>query len=219
MSDHAPSLPHLRGHHGHFEAFCALMQQTAAGRFGPVWWGVWQQYIAPSLPDDGHVVDFGCGPGGFFASLRAHHPRVRLTGVEIQPAMLLAARELAQKLGAEVVEADLTQPPPLPDATADAAAAVMVLHEMPDPLPALREMRRVLKPGGALLLYDWTRQPLRTYLEGRVLDAEILQHFREHCLYTSDDLAFLAQNAGFEVQEVIGRKDNGYAMLALRRPA
>lgn len=205
---------------------CTQMQQSAAIRFDPVWWGVWQQYIAPCLPEDGHVVDFGCGPGDLFTSLRTRHPRVRLTGVEIQPAMLVAARELAAQLSATIVEADLTQPLPLADASADVAAAVMVLHEMPNPLHALGEMWRVLRPGGALLLYDWVRQPLQTYQsmrthpeqEGCELDVDVLQHFREHCAYTPDDLVFLAETTGFAVLEVIGRVNNGFAMLALARP-
>lgn len=213
------TLHHLHGHHGDFDAFRALMQETALGRFNAVWWGVWQHYVAPSVPAGGTVVDLGCGPGGLFEPLRKRYPDVRIVGVEVQPAMLTAARDLAKKVDATIVEADLSQPLPLPDESADAATAVMVLHEMPYPMTVLRETFRILKPGGALLVYDWARQPLREYVAGRELTPDVVQHFREHCLYTPDDLAFLLETAGFRVQEVIGRRGGGFGMVAAVKPA
>lgn len=213
------TLTHLQAHHGDFEKFRDLMQETAAGRFGPLWWGVWDQYIAPTLPANGTVIDLGCGPGGLFPSLRQHHPQVRIVGVEVQPAMLEAAQILAAQLDAKVVEADLAKPLPLADASADALTAVHVLHEIPWPVPLLAEAFRVLRPGGTMLLFDWCRQPLASYLAGQTLDANLMQHFREHCLFTPDDLKFLCESAGFKVLEVIGRRNGGYAMLALVKPA
>lgn len=218
--DHAPtdSLTHLAGHHGDFEDFARLMQETSAGRFGPLWWGVWQQYVAPAVPVHGKVVDLGCGPGGLFAPLRQAHPEVEICGVELQPAMLRAARELAVTHRVQVSEADLASPLPFADNYFDAATAVMVLHELPFPIPLLQETFRILRSGGVFLLYDWSRMPLQVYAEGKPLDPWLIQHFREHCLYTPDDLAFLATSCGFVVQEVIGRRGGSHAMLALKKP-
>jgi len=212
------TLDHLSAHHGDFESFAHLMIETAKGRFGPVWWGVWQQFVTPALPERGCVVDLGCGPGGLFAPLRERHPSVDIVGVEIQPAMLRAARAGALASGATIVEADLAQPLPLPDSSADAVVAAMVLHEMPNPLPLLREVARLLRPGGVLLVYDWVKQPLRAYSQAKTLDADLLQHFREHCLYTPGDLEFLCETAGLQVIETIGRRGGDYAMLALTKP-
>lgn len=212
------TLTHLHGHHGDFEDFAQLMQQTAAGRFTPVFWGIWQQYIAPALPQQGRVVDLGCGPGGLFAPLRRAHPLAQIVGVEYQPAMLRAAEEIAKSLDITLITADLAKPLPLPDGYADVAVAVMVLHELLDPITLLRDTHRLLRSGGTMLIYDWVHQPLRRYSKGEALNADLLQHFREHCLYTPDDLAFMAENAGFVVQEVIGRKNGDYTMLALTKP-
>ena len=213
------TLTHLQAHHGDFATFRDLMRETAVGRFGPIWWGVWDQYIAPTLPAIGTVVDLGCGPGGLFPSLRMRHRDVRIIGVEVQPAMLAAARDLANELQATIVEADLASVLPLPDACADAVTAVHVLHELPWPMPLLRETVRILKPGAKLLLYDWCRQPLRDYVGEAELDDNRLQHFREHCLYTPDDLQFLCEQAGLQTLEVIGRRNGAYAMLVLLKPA
>ncbi|MSP91951.1 MAG: class I SAM-dependent methyltransferase [Myxococcales bacterium] len=219
MPDPTSTLTHLLAHHRDFEDFRALMQETSAGRFGAIWWGVWQQYVAPVLPPTGLVIDLGCGPGGLFAPLRKVMPEVRIVGVEVQPAMLRAARELAIEVGATIVEADLNGALPLPDNVADVVTAVHVLHELPFPVPLLREALRVLRPGGAFLLFDWVRQPLRQYTNGAVLTPDLLQHFREHCLFTADDLAYLCDDVGFRVLEVIGRRNNQYAMLACVKPA
>ena len=211
------SLHHLHDHHGDFDAFCQLMTESAKGRFGPLWWGVWDQYALPALPEAGTVLDLGCGPGGLFAPLRQRHPRVAIVGVEVQPSMLRAARNLGAQLGCRIVEADLVAPLPLDDASVDVAVAAMVLHEMPNPLLLLREVARLLKPGGVWLIYDWVRQPLRRYVGDEPLDAGRLQRFREHCLYAPDDLAFLCEHVGLEVLEVIGRRGGDYAMLAVAK--
>ncbi len=214
-----PSLDHLRAHHGEFETFRDLMVATSAGRFGPVFWGVWQQYVAPTLPASPTLVDLGCGPGGLFAPLHERHPDAAIVGVEVQPAMLTTARENARAVGGRIIEADLAQPLPLADASADAVVASMVLHEMPWPTLLLREIHRCLRPGGAALIFDWVRQPLETYVGDAELTPDLLQHFREHCAFTPEDLVFLSRSAGLQVAEVIGRRGGQHVMLALHKPA
>lgn len=212
------TLTHLAAHHGDFEDFARLMQQTASGRFNQVWWGVWRQYVAPVLPATGTVVDLGCGPGGLFAPLRHEHPQVEIIGVEVQPAMVREAQTVAQSVGAQVVVADLSRPLPLADGIADVVTLAHVVHELPWPVPLLREAFRMLRPGGACLVYDWVRQPLQSYADSAEITEDLLQHFREHCLLTPDDLAFLCTNVGFSVQEVIGRRGGRYAMVILSKP-
>ncbi len=219
MPHDAATLDHLRAHHGDFDAFRDLMVQTSKGRFGPVFWGVFDQYLRDALPATARILDVGCGPGGLFGAMREHVPGCRIVGVEVQPSMLETARERAAALGdVEIVASDLASPLPLADASFDAAVASMVLHEMPYPISLLQELYRVLRPGASLLVFDWVRQPLESYVDGEALTPDLLQHFREHCLYTPEDLAFLGQRAGFVVQEIIGRRGNRHAMIALRRP-
>ena len=70
----------------------------------------------------------------------------------------------------------------------------------------------------AVTLYDWVRRPLGAYLGEDPLTPDALQHFREHCLFTPEDLAFLLGRAGFEVAEVIGRHGGNYAIVVARKP-
>ncbi len=207
-------MAHLQAHHGDFANFRDAMIQSSAGRFGPIWWGVFDTYIEQPTA----VVDLGTGPGLLLPMLRERLPQAQITAVEIQPEMLAPARENAARAGARLLEADLTQPLPLADGCADLVTCVMVFHELPHPPPLMAEMARLLKPGGRLLLYDWLRRDLRHYLdEDQELTPETLQHFREHCLFSLDDLEFLAERAGLRVLESVGRRGGRFAILALEK--
>jgi SAM-dependent methyltransferase len=95
------------------------------------------------------ILDAGCGSGPLFAALRDRGAIV--TGIDISAGMLKLAR---RRLGgdADLQVADLGSALPFPDDTFDDAAASLVLHYLEDWGPALAELRRVLKPGGRLIL-------------------------------------------------------------------
>jgi SAM-dependent methyltransferase len=210
------SLPHLERHHRDFEQFRDTMIETSAGRFGPIWWGIWDQLVEP--PFGATLLDLGTGPGLLLKQLRERHPDATVIGVEVQPAMLEHARIIAADAGAEIVEADLAGAIPLPDATADVVTAVHVLHELEYPPALLEEAARLLKPGGILVIYDWVKRPLEVYLEGAAPDPDLMQHFREHCLFTPEDLEFLIVRQGFVVKETLSRRGGRYALIVAQKP-
>lgn len=109
----------------------------------------------PGLLDDDWVLgDLGCGTGQLAATLA---PCVgRVIAVDQSRAMLAAARaRLPGLTNVELRQGDL-EALPIADADLDAAVMSLVLHYVPEPLEALREVRRVLKPGGRLLVVDMT---------------------------------------------------------------
>jgi SAM-dependent methyltransferase len=95
------------------------------------------------------VLDAGCGSGPLFAALRDRGAIV--TGIDKSAGMLDQAR---RRLGddADLHVAELGSPLPFPDHTFDDVAASLVLHYLEDWGPALAELRRVLKPGGRLIV-------------------------------------------------------------------
>lgn len=210
-----PSLPHLQAHHGDFATFRDTMVETSPGRFGPIWWGVWDQLVAAA--PDATVVDLGTGPGLLLPMLRARVPQGRIIGVDVQPVMLETAQANAQAAGAELIVTDLAHGVPLPDGVADVVTCVHVIHELEHPPALIAEIARLVRPGGKVVVYDWLKRPLQTYLEGAEPDEDRMQHFREHCLFTMDDLLFLFRRVGLRVVEALLRREGRYALIVLER--
>lgn len=99
------------------------------------------------------VLDVGSGPGIFARDLALRGAQV--TALDSAPAMLAGAEEIARAAGVEIATAaGEAMAIPFPDATFDAAVMVQVLEYVPDAVGALREVARVLRPGGRLLACD-----------------------------------------------------------------
>ena len=95
------------------------------------------------------ILDAGCGSGPLFAALRDRGAVV--TGIDTSTGMLeLARRRLGA--GADLQVADLGSPLPFPDGAFDDVITSLVLHYLEDWGPALAELRRVLTPGGRLIV-------------------------------------------------------------------
>jgi len=95
------------------------------------------------------ILDAGCGSGPLSAALRDRGATV--TGFDKSAGMVeLARRRLGD--GADLQVAELGGPLPFPDREFDDVIASLVLHYLEDWGPALAELRRVLKPGGRLLV-------------------------------------------------------------------
>ncbi len=98
------------------------------------------------------VGDLGCGTGALSAAFAPHVARV--FAIDASAAMLGSARaRLARLTNVSVHEGPL-EALPLADASLDLAVLSLVLHHVADPLRALREVRRVLRPGGRVLITD-----------------------------------------------------------------
>jgi SAM-dependent methyltransferase len=210
------SLSYLERHQGDLEEYIHNVGRSAAGRYGPAFWGLWDQRVAPA--EDAVIVDLGAGTGALLRQLRARLPQARLLGVELHPAMAAPLRALGQELGFEVVEADLGHPLPLPAGGADVVTSVLSFHELPYPPALLDRAVELLRPGGVLLLHDIVKWPLAEYLQHRPLNPDTLQHYREHCLFRPDDLRHLVERAGLQVVDVTLHEGGRFATLVARAP-
>lgn len=112
--------------------------------------------LAQGAPTDGaRVLDAGCGTGGLMRRLQRAQPGWELTGVDFSPLACAFARE---RTGRPVLEGSVTALP-LADAGFDAVASCDVVCQVAEPLAALSEFHRVLRPGGIAVLtmpaYRW----------------------------------------------------------------
>jgi arsenite methyltransferase len=104
-----------------------------------------------------HVVDVGCGAGiDSIIAARMVGATGAVIGVDMTPAMLEKARKSAKEADVRNVEfrQGLAESLPLADGWADVVISNGVLNLFPDKLAGLREMARVLKPGGRLQIGD-----------------------------------------------------------------
>ena len=111
------------------------------------------------VDENSEVADVGTGTGFVAAGLA---PRVkRVVGIDSARAMLEVARGNLRALGVsnvDLVVGDAARLP-LEDGSVDAACANMVLHHAMNPTAMLREMARVVRPGGAVVVTDEVEHP------------------------------------------------------------
>jgi ArsR family transcriptional regulator len=98
------------------------------------------------------VGDLGCGTGALAAALAPHVHQVH--AIDASPAMLTAASARLAGVDNVTVAEGALEALPLADGTLDVAVLMLVLHHVPDPVRALTEVHRVLRPGGRLLVTD-----------------------------------------------------------------
>jgi ubiquinone/menaquinone biosynthesis C-methylase UbiE len=113
----------------------------------------------------GHrVLEVGCGPGNLLMQLSRRVPGADLTGIDPDPAALRKARRKAARRGLTVrFTLAYADELPLPDDSLDRVLSSYMLHHLDEEpqVAAMREIRRVLRPGGELHVVDadGTRRP------------------------------------------------------------
>lgn len=147
--------------------------------------------FARGLPDGARLLDAGSGEAQY-----AHHfTRHRYTGVD------LAVGDAAWDYSKLDAVADLTALP-FRDSAFDAAIHIVTIEHLLEPVRALAEIGRALKPGGVLLIaapHEW----------------EVHQAPHDYFRYTRYGLGYLLEKAGLEVVEL--RPAGGYFRLLARR--
>lgn len=141
------------------------------------WWHLGMRSIEAALLAgrlQGSVLDAGCGTGGFLAWAAARGTFTRLCGVDISAEAVELAREVAPAAELHVASLDRL---PFGDGEFDLAVSHDVLQHVPEDVldAGLRELRRVIRPGGTLLVRtNGDRSARRERDDWRAYDAAML---------------------------------------------
>jgi len=172
-----------------FAAAAAIRNQQVLDRI--VQW-------AGAGPED-TVLDVACGPGLLacaFARVAKH-----ATGIDITPAMLEQARKTQQEQGLKNLSwqhGDVYSLPFSPDQFSIVSSR-FVFHHLQDPLAALKEMKRVCKSGGKVVVADMAPQPEKA---DALNAAELLRDPSHVRALPLDELQGLFEQAGLRAPEI-----------------
>ncbi|MFB6612786.1 class I SAM-dependent methyltransferase [Streptomyces sp. NPDC085524] len=154
------------------------------------------------------VLDAGCGTGRALTALRAAvGPAGTVLGVDLTPQMLTAAQRAGRAAEGTLLLADVARLP-LRDGALDAVFAAGLIAHLPEPAANLRELARVVRPGGRLALFHPIGRAALAARHGRELTPDDLR--AEH------NLRPLLAGSGWDVTSYAD-EDARFLVVAVRR--
>jgi len=153
-------------------AFFAARAATWDTKFGDDMPAYAAAVAQAGLPPGGTVADVGCGTGRALPALRqAVGPAGAVIAIDVTPEMLREACCAGRRADAGLVLADARRLP-LADACADAVFAAGLVNHLPDTEAGLRELGRVTRPGGLLVLFHPSGRAALAARHGRTLSPD-----------------------------------------------
>lgn len=159
------------------------------------------------------LLDVGCGTG-FLIDMLAGQKNARYCGLDLSDGMIRVAREKAIP-GAEFIVGSADKLP-YPDETFDIVVCSQSFHHYPYPEKAMREAKRVLKPGGLYILSDTGIGSIGAWIDNHIL----FKLMRSGDCHTSDrkGIERIMESAGFTVTDSRQIKGMIYTVTGKKEP-
>ena len=186
-------------------AMVERMSSDFGRRYPLAFWEFFESQVRSQMGEAPAIADLGCGAGLLLQELSSRLPDAALCGVDVSRAMLANAKGLDYAgVAPSFVLHDLNHAPyPVDDASLDLCISANVACFLDNPFLLLSEVRRMLRPGGVYLLFDWKRQTLPGYIEDRGGlgdDPAALMGLQPfHNRFTVDEWRWLLAEGGFEL--------------------
>ena len=155
------------------------------------------------LRSNDRLLDVGCGTGELLMRVAARHPDIQLSGIDPVQEMLDVARG---KLSAKVdLQQGWANGLPWEDGSFDVVVSCNMFHYIAHPVDAIREMERVLRPGGSIVITDWCDDYLACRLCSMYLHLTSRAHYKT---YRQSECIALLEEAGHAAAKVEHYKIN-----------
>jgi ubiquinone/menaquinone biosynthesis C-methylase UbiE len=171
----------------------------------------------------GLMLDAGTGTARIPILICQERPQWQIIGIDLADSMLQVGRKNVEQAGLQqqitLASVDAKQLP-YPDAYFDMVISNSLIHHLPDPLPFLKELKRVLKPNGGILIRDLIR-PMNEDIMNDLVDSigtEYDEHqkmlFRDslHAAFTLDEVNQLVLDAGLEGAKLYQSSDRHWTL-------
>lgn len=149
------------------------------------------------------LLDIGAGTGEFLTLVKSAQPKLKAIALDLsKPYLARAKRALGKYRDVEFIAAP-AEAMPLPDSSIDVAVSIFLFHELPPKVrtAVAKEIARVLKPGGLLVLADTIQHGDAPAFEGLIEVFPSLLHEPYYTSYTRTDLDDLFGAAGLKRTE------------------
>lgn len=167
--------------------------------------------ILKHIPESKTAVDLGCGNGDLLLPLEKKHRTV--IGVDKSPKMLDEARKRFSQSDRTIdLRIGEIEHLPLRDFEADTAIINMVLHHLPDPASAFKEVNRILKKDNFFIIVDFLKHDLE----------DMREKYGDRWLgFTEEEIKNWLNDAGFDIKKLkyfnLKRELNGFIIKAIKK--
>ena len=188
------------------ETFKDVVKDSYSQRYGLEFWEILSSTISRCLKGTpSTIADYGCGPGLF---LKDFHKKIgfkKAFAFDYSTVMLEEAQKQLQQIEEPILfhQVDLQQGVPvLPESEKlDVIYSGFLFRALKRSVEILQHWFSVLNQGGIVIIYDWSRFPLREFAEtmGTVFSTSLVQRFRNFSIYSLDDVVYLLEHTNFKV--------------------